>query len=153
MADYFEYRHVVGFEETNLVGNVYYVNYLRWQGRCREMFLRTHAPDVLADVLADLKLFTLKVDCEFFAEISAFDELSVRMRLTELVQTQLEFSFDYVRLAPEGTEKLVARGRQRVACMRGPNNATVPALVPEALVQALESYAPPAAMNRRGRTA
>ncbi|NEE07724.1 acyl-CoA thioesterase, partial [Streptomyces sp. SID7499] len=26
MADHFEYRHVVGFEETNLVGNVYYVN-------------------------------------------------------------------------------------------------------------------------------
>lgn len=152
MADYFEYRHVVGFEETNLVGNVYYVNYLRWQGRCREMFLRTHAPEVLADVLADLKLFTLKVDCEFFAEIGAFDELSVRMRLTELVQTQLEFSFDYVRLAPEGSEKLVARGRQRVACMRGPNTATVPTLVPEALVKALEAYAPPATMNGRGRT-
>lgn len=153
MADYYEYRHVVGFEETNLVGNVYYVNYLRWQGRCREMFLRTHAPEVLADVLTDLKLFTLKVDCEFFAEIGAFDELSVRMRLTELVQTQLEFSFDYVRLAPEGSEKLVARGRQRVACMRGPSNATVPTLVPEALVKALAAYAPPAAPNRRGRTA
>ena len=34
----YEYRHVVAFEETNLVGNVYYVNHLRWQGRCREMF-------------------------------------------------------------------------------------------------------------------
>ncbi|HVR11545.1 MAG TPA: acyl-CoA thioesterase, partial [Thermoanaerobaculia bacterium] len=41
---YFEYRHLVGFEETNLVGNVYYVNHLRWQGRCREMFLLEHAP-------------------------------------------------------------------------------------------------------------
>ena len=28
----FEYRHVVGFEETNLVGNVYYVNHLRLAG-------------------------------------------------------------------------------------------------------------------------
>ena len=35
MEQYYEYRHVVGFEETNLVGNVYYVNYVRWQGRCR----------------------------------------------------------------------------------------------------------------------
>ncbi len=52
--DYYEYRHLVGFEETNLVGNVYYVNYLRWQGRCREMFLRDRAPDVLADIRADL---------------------------------------------------------------------------------------------------
>src|SRR6266550_1879580 len=126
MDNYFEYRHTVGFEETNLVGNVYYVNYLRWQGRCREMFLKLQAPDVLAEVQDDLKLFTLKVDCEFFAEITAFDELSIRMRLVDLAQTQLEFSFDYVRLDGDGDggETLVARGRQRVACMRGPNTRT-----------------------------
>lgn len=141
MADYFEYRHVVGFEETNLVGNVYYVNYLRWQGRCREMFLKERAPDVLADLQDDLKLFTLKVDCEFFAEITAFDELSIRMRLIELAQTQLEFGFDYVRLGPRGEETLIARGRQRVACMRGPNTKTTPTRVPESLVRALEPYA------------
>ncbi|GIH67822.1 acyl-CoA thioesterase [Sphaerimonospora thailandensis] len=156
MANYFEYTHTVGFEETNLVGNVYYVNYLRWQGRCREMFLKQRAPEVLADLQDDLKLFTLKVDCEFFAEITAFDELSIRMRLVDLTQTQLEFSFDYVRLnradgdrpdvdRDEGTggrtETLVARGRQRVACMRGPNTRTAPSLVPESLVKALEPYA------------
>nr|AAO25880.1 TebC [Streptomyces sp. 100/Eco52] len=141
MADYFEYRHTVGFEETNLVGNVYYVNYLSWQGRCREMFLKLRAPAVLAEIQDDLKLFTLKVDCEFFAEITAFDELSIRMRLADLAQTQLEFTFDYVKLDADGAETLVARGRQRVACMRGPNTATVPSLVPEALLTALEPYA------------
>ncbi|MER6757440.1 acyl-CoA thioesterase [Micromonospora echinofusca] len=140
MDKYFEYLHTVGFEETNLVGNVYYVNYLRWQGRCREMFLKERAPDVLADVREDLKLFTLRVDCEFFAEITAFDELSIRMRLVELAQTQLEFSFDYVKLDRDGGETLVARGRQRIACMRGPNTRTAPARVPEALVTALASY-------------
>lgn len=141
MTKYFEYPHTVGFEETNLVGNVYYVNYLRWQGRCREMFLKQRAPDVLADLQGDLKLFTLKVDCEFYAEITAFDDLSVRMWLAELAQTQIEFGFDYVRLDPGGGETLVARGRQRVACMRGPNTRTVPARVPEALARALEPYA------------
>jgi enediyne biosynthesis thioesterase len=140
MTNYFEYLHTVGFEETNLVGNVYYVNYLRWQGRCREMFLKDRAPDVLADLRDDLKLFTLKVDCEFFAEITAFDQLAIRMRLVELAQTQIEFSFDYVRLGPEG-ETLVARGRQRVACMRGPNTRTVPSRVPDALARALAPYA------------
>ncbi|MCG5216092.1 acyl-CoA thioesterase [Streptosporangium sp. KLBMP 9127] len=141
MSKYFEYPHTVGFEETNLVGNVYYVNYLRWQGRCREMFLKERAPEVLADLRDDLKLFTLKVDCEFFAEITAFDDLSIRMRLSELTQTQVEFSFDYVRLDPDGSETLIARGRQRVACMRGPNTRTAPARVPESLVRALEPYA------------
>jgi enediyne core biosynthesis thioesterase len=140
MENYFEYRHTVGFEETNIVGNVYYVNYLRWQGRCREMFLKLKAPDVLAEVQDDLKLFTLKVDCEFFAEITAFDELSIRMRLVDLAQTQIEFGFDYVRLDPDGSEVLIARGRQRVACMRGPNTRTVPTLVPPGLTKALQPY-------------
>ncbi|MEW1585515.1 acyl-CoA thioesterase [Micromonospora vinacea] len=141
MERWFEYRHTVGFEETNLVGNVYYVNYLRWQGRCREMFLKERAPAVLADLRADLKLFTLRVDCEFFAEITAFDELAVRMHLRELAQTQIEFGFDYVRLDAAGGELLVARGSQRVACMRGPNTRTVPTRVPEALEAALKPYA------------
>jgi enediyne core biosynthesis thioesterase len=140
MEQYYEFRHLVGFEETNLVGNVYYVNYLRWQGRCREMFLRERAPEVLADLRDDLKLFTLKVECEFLVEIGAFDELSIRMRLEELTQTQIGFAFDYVRLR-DGFEELVARGRQRIACMRGPNTDTKPTRVPEPLRAALAQYA------------
>ncbi|MFF2040696.1 acyl-CoA thioesterase [Kitasatospora sp. NPDC058170] len=150
MADYYEIRHVVGFEETNLVGNVYYVNYLRWQGRCREMFLKEKAPGVLVELQDDLKLFTLKVECEFFAEITAFDELSVRMRLDELTQTQIQFSFEYVHLTDTG-EHPVARGRQRIACMRGPNTATVPARVPEELRLALAPYASGVATAGRAR--
>jgi enediyne biosynthesis thioesterase len=142
VQDYYEIRHTVGFEETNLVGNVYYVNYLRWQGRCREMFLREKAPGVLAELQGDLKLFTLKVECEFFAEITAFDELSIRMRLEELTQTQIQFSFAYVQLH-EGQERVVATGRQRVACMRGPNSDTRPARVPDELREALAPYADP----------
>jgi enediyne biosynthesis thioesterase len=136
---YYEYRHIVGFEETNLVGNVYYVNYVRWQGRCREMFLLEHAPAVLDDLRRDLKLFTLKSECEYLAEITAFDEVSIRMRLEELTQTQIGFAFDYVRVR-DGFEELIARGRQRVACMRGASGATMPTHVPEELRRALEGY-------------
>jgi enediyne biosynthesis thioesterase len=140
MAGYFEVRHRVGFEETNFVGNVYYVHYLRWQGHCRERFLRDKAPSVLTELRHDdLKLFTLKADCEFYAELTAFDELSVRMRLAELTPTQVEFTFDYVHLT-NGAEGLVARGKQRIACMRGPNNDTVPTRVPAELREALAPY-------------
>jgi len=141
MSGYYELRHRVGFEETNFVGNVYYVNYLRWQGHCRERFLIEEAPSVLAEIMHDdLKLFTLKAECEFFAEITAFDELSVRMRLDELTSTQVQFSFDYVHLKEDGQESLVGRGKQRIACMRGPNNATVPSRVPAQLLEALAPY-------------
>jgi enediyne biosynthesis thioesterase len=141
MPRHYVYRHVVGFEETNLVGNVYYVHYLRWQGRCRELFLRDHAPQVLAELRDDLKLFTVRVDCEYLAELTALDELEVRMGLAELTQTQVEFTFDYWRVGGDA-EQLVARGRQRVACMRGPNGRTEPSRVPPALLRALAPYSP-----------
>jgi enediyne biosynthesis thioesterase len=141
MSGYYELQHGVGFEETNFVGNVYFVDYLRWQGHCREQFLKDEAPTVLAEIMNDdLKLFTLKVECEYFAEITAFDELSVRMTLDELTQTQIQFSFDYVHLTSDGGENLVARGKQRIACMRGPNNATKPTRVPDKLLEALAPY-------------
>ena len=108
MDRYYEYRHVVGFEETNLVGNVYYVNYVRWQGRCREMFLLEHVPGVLDELRGDLKLFTIRAECEYLAELTAFDELSIRMRLEDLTQTQIGFAFDYVRIR-EDVAELVAR--------------------------------------------
>jgi enediyne core biosynthesis thioesterase len=153
MDQYYEYRHVIGFEETNLVGNVYYVNYVRWQGRCREMFLLEHAPNVLDELRSDLKLFTIKAECEYLSEVSAFDELSIRMRLEELTQTQISFTFDYVRVR-DGVQDLIARGRQRVACMRGANGATSPARVPGQLRMALESFAvtarAPAGSTRAG---
>lgn len=139
MGDYFEMKHVVGYEETNLAGNVYYVNYLRWQGRCREAFLREKAPTVLADLRSGLMLYTVNVECEFLGEITAFDELSIRMRLDELTQTQIQFDFEYVKIV-EGLERPVARGKQRVACMRGSAEQPVPARVPGNLRDALRDH-------------
>ncbi|HEY3608434.1 MAG TPA: acyl-CoA thioesterase [Pseudonocardiaceae bacterium] len=140
MADYYEIRHTVGFEETNIVGNVYYVNYVRWQGHCRERFLLEKAPSVLAEIADDdLKLFTLKVECEYLGDIYAFDQLSIRMSLDEMTQTQIQFRFDYVKIV-QGEEKLVATGSQRIGCMRGPNTRTVPSVVPVELRRALVPY-------------
>ncbi|WP_107657241.1 acyl-CoA thioesterase [Nocardia suismassiliense] len=140
----YEISHIVGFEETNLVGNVYFVNYFRWQGRCREMFLVEHAPDVLDEINRDLKLFTIKCECEYFAELTAFQRLTIRMTLVDLTQTQIEFAFAYLEIDDRtGTEHLVARGRQRVACMRGNGTRVEPTRVPESLRRALEPYAEP----------
>ena len=136
----YEYRHRVAFEETNLVGNVYYVNHLRWQGRCREMFLMDHAPSVLEELSRGLSLVTTRCSCEYLAELSAFDEVVVRMRLDGMVQNRLSLGFEYWRAA-NGGEELVARGEQQIACMRRESGRLVVAPVPEALRQALEPYA------------
>ncbi len=135
----YEYRHVVGFEETNLVGNVYYVNHLRWQGRCRELFLREHAPEVLAALEYDLALVTLNVSCEYLAEVRAFDEVVVRMRLEALRQNRMTLGFAYDRVH-DGREERIARGTQEIACMRREGARLTPTPIPDALREALRPY-------------
>ena len=136
----FEYRHIVGFEETNLVGNVYYVNHVRWQGRCREMFLREHTPELLTELTEGLLLVTLKCSCEYLHELRAFDEVIIRMRLGELVQNRITMLFEYWRQAGE-REELVARGEQQVACLRKSGDHVTPVPVPVAMREALRLYA------------
>ena len=135
MTRAYEYRHVVGFEETNLVGNVYYVNHVSWQGRVREMFLRDHAPDVIDELSRGLSLATLRVSCDYLAELNAFDEVLIRMRLGELTQSKITLLFEYWR-----GEELIARGEQHVACFRREGEKLVPTPVPKSLREALRSY-------------
>jgi enediyne core biosynthesis thioesterase len=136
----YEYHHVIGFEETNLVGNVYYVNHLRWQGRCREMFLRDHAADILDQLSHGLSLVTTRCSCDYHAELAAFDQLVIRMRLVSLVQNRITFSFEYWRRRG-ASEELVASGEQQVACMTREGGRLVPIPVPPSLALALRPYA------------
>ncbi len=136
---YFDYEHVVGFEETNLVGNVYYVNHLRWQGRCREMFLRTHCPEIVADLGERLVLATTRCGCEYLSELTAFDQLVIRMRLAEMVQNRITMRFDYLRRGDSG-EEMIARGEQQIACMARKDGGVVPVPIPTPLRAALEPY-------------
>jgi len=136
----YEYRHVISFEETNVVGNVYYVNHLRWQGRCRELFLREHVPEILGELQRDLRLVTTRCACDYLAELSAFDEVVIRMRLGGLAQNRITLLFDCVR-GSDREEEVVARGEQEVACMRREGEQLAPAPIPEALREALRLYA------------
>jgi len=137
----YEYRHIVGFEETNLVGNVYYVNHVRWQGRCREFFLREHAPEIVEELTRGLCLVTTRCACDYLAELAVFDEVVLRMRLGALLQNRITLVFEYWRRQGDG-EELVARGEQQIACMRRDGERLTPTPVPAALREALRPYAP-----------
>ncbi len=133
----FDYEHVVCFEETNLVGNVYFVNYLRWQGRCREQFLDRHCPDIVAALVKDLALVTTRCSCEFLDELRAFDRVRVRMTLTRMTQNRLTMGFSYWRLSAP-TNALVATGEQQVAFMNRSGGKLVPAPIPESVKDVLD---------------
>ena len=135
----YEYRHIVTFAETNVVGNVYFSHIVAWQGRCRELFLKEHAPDVLDALTQGLSLVTLNVQCDYLAELRAFDEIILRMRLLRQVQNRLLLKFDYVRVNQTG-EEIVARGSQEIASMVQTPNGLSPTPIPDSLAKALRPF-------------
>ena len=135
----FEYRHVVTFEDTNVVGNVYFTRYLSWQGSCRELFLREHASDLFTQLADDLALVTVRCSCEFFDELRVSDEVLVTMTLDWMRQNRLAMSFDYTKTAP-GPRTPVAKGAQEVACMRRTEQGLRPEPIPQSLRRALDGY-------------
>jgi enediyne biosynthesis thioesterase len=104
------------------------------------MFLRDRAPDVIEALKHGLALVTTRVSCEFMAELVAFDEITLRMRLGALGQNRITMNFDYWRTS-SGGEELVARGEQQVACMQREGTQVVPVPVPAQLREALREYA------------
>jgi enediyne biosynthesis thioesterase len=152
MNRYYEYRHFVEFEETDINGQVYHVNCLRWQARCREMFLLEYAPTVLDELRGSFELITLATDFEQLEPIQACDDLSVRMRAEQQTLTQLTLAFDYVRLGYDG-ETLIAKGRHTVGCVMRIGGTFAPVRVPEPLRIALSAFTAPnvlAALNCSG---
>ncbi|MEV5569956.1 acyl-CoA thioesterase [Spirillospora sp. NPDC052269] len=137
---FYEYSHRVTFSDTNVVGNVYFASYLAWQGACRELFLADHAPGVVERLDGDLALVTVSCACDYLAELSAFDHVSVRMTLSELEDNRVTMGFDYYRTGG-GPALLAARGAQTIACMARTPSGLAPAAIPDDLLLALRPYA------------
>lgn len=136
----YRWRPFIAFEDTNVVGNVYFARLISWQGRCREAFLAEHAPDVLVALAGDLRLVTISVACDYFEELRAFDHVELEMRLAERNGHKLRLAFDYW-LERDALRHLAARGTQVVGCMRDlGNGALVPDDLPATLAAALGDY-------------
>ena len=130
------YRHLVTFDETNLVGNVYFAQYLHWQGHCRERFLADHAPEVLEAVRSgELALVTVSCSMEYYGECLALDKVDIEMTLRDHAGDRIVMDFDFRR-----EHVLMARGTQTVACLRRTEAGVEPVAIPEDLARALKSY-------------
>lgn len=140
MSRPYVFRHTVSFEETNLVGNVYYANHVRWQGRCREMFLRDHCPGVLRRLGEDLALVTLHCSCDYLAELAAFDEVRISMYFEDQTHNRLAMRFEYHRERDGEDDTLCARGTHRVAALRRTSKGLEPCPLPDELLRALTPF-------------
>jgi enediyne core biosynthesis thioesterase len=128
--------HRVTFDETNVVGNVYFAHYLHWQGHCREAFLADHAPGVLREVRrGELALATVSCAMEYFSECYALDEVEIAMTLRRTRGSRVEMDYEFRRAG-----SLVARGGQVVSCLRRTPSGVSPVQIPDELSRALSAF-------------
>ncbi len=140
MKKKFEYRHTIGFEDTNLTGNVYFANYIRWQGKCREIFIKEKAPGLLLLIEKnELAIITTNCSCEFLSELHAFDEVIITMELLEMGHNRVKMRFEYY-IEINGARKTVAIGYHEIGCFSrmGSELGIIP--VPPPLKKALQEY-------------
>jgi enediyne core biosynthesis thioesterase len=140
------YRPDITFDDTNVVGNVYFANFIRWQGACREMFLKQHAPEVLRTVTdGKLILHTTSVSCDYSdpVGVSVTDSIAVEMTLAHLRGGRMTVAFDYERESPDGLvpRQRIASGKQAICCKRPSPDGPVPTVFPVELLLALREFA------------
>jgi enediyne biosynthesis thioesterase len=136
---YYEYRFVTTFEETNVVGNIYFANYLLWQGKCREMFIYEYCPDVIDEIYNGLALITLDISLQFVSQLFAFNKVVMRMSLEAESESRILMGFEYY--ADKGDELiLVCKGHQAAAAMRKENGSMIPVPFPDSMLEALDVY-------------
>ncbi|MEI2369048.1 MULTISPECIES: acyl-CoA thioesterase [Niallia] len=137
----YSYQHTVSFEETNLVGNVYYTNYVKWQGICREFFLKDKAPDIIDLLQRGLYLVTTKVSCQYLSELFAFDRVEIKMFSGGTKLNKVKMLFEYWKVSEDSTPlELVCRGEQEIACLYKEDGQLKVIEVPDSLKKALKKY-------------
>jgi len=142
MSQAFCVRQVVTFEDSNLLGNVYFTAYFSWQGHCRELFLMKHAPEVVSEMKSGAsRLVTTQAACEFFDELLPGDEVEVRLtdRISDERVLRLAFAFARITGA-DRSNPVVAVGTQDVQLMRPQGSRWVPAPLPNDLRQTVARF-------------
>lgn len=137
---YFAHRRVVFLEETNATGNTYFSQYVKWQGHCREMFLKLAADWVVDELGGKYTLVTTTCRVDYYMETQAFDEICIHMWFSGVTQNRMNLEFEYWRIGADDDE-YVARGSQQLAWLESSDgNLLRPRPVPPALLTAIDDY-------------
>jgi enediyne biosynthesis thioesterase len=121
----FIYRPQITFEDTNLVGNVYFSNIVRWQNECRNEWLKAAAIDQYGQIFMGLKRFVVSdIVTKFLDPVGASlgDKIEVEMSIhpdpdeSYLAKFEIRRHADTLSNAPAAT---LATGSQRFTLVDG----------------------------------
>lgn len=137
---YYQHEFITTFEETNVVGNIYFANYAVWQGKCREHFLFEYCPEIIDEINSGLALITLDLSIEYISQLFAFDRVMMKMFLEGKSSSRLLMGFEYYKIQSKGDIELVARGSQSTIAMRLMNDRLTPVEYPKSIFRVFEEF-------------
>lgn len=129
---YFGVEHLVTYEETNLVGNVYYTNFIKWQGIVRESFLAEHCPSIIDLSKSGLAMATVRIGTKFLNPAFGFDSVRTLMHADWVSGSLVHLSFVTQIKQEDGSFKKACSGFQITSFLRD-GQPGIPQIVLDAL--------------------
>jgi enediyne polyketide synthase len=142
-------------EDANLVGNIYFDNYAKWQGRVRDVFFYEAAPHLYRGGAPSGELMCRRARVSHIREAMPFDLIYVSMGLRAVHQYGVKLEFIFYRINSDGSsEKLAFSEHEAVWTVRGAEGRPTASPLPDELLEALrhqpaEAAAPEADAPRR----
>lgn len=126
---WFEHIHEVTFADTNMVGNVYFATYFMWMGKCRDVVMAEHYPELKDHIKNGFGFATEYAHIDFLQEAFLFDTVVVKMMITDLSRTRIEFTYEFVNTSHD---TIIAKGQQAVVWV---NQQHRPSFMPQDLYE------------------
>jgi enediyne biosynthesis thioesterase len=131
----FTTEKVITFKDTNVFGNVYFSNYIEYQGEIREKFLLSSFPDINKFFTKKkLKLVTIDVYNKFISSSYFGDTLIIELTTSDLNAATCKLNINFKNKA---TGEMVGEGYQRLVIVNSKGKAIK---VPEILRELLDFY-------------
>lgn len=96
-------------EDTNIVGNIYYASYIRWQGKAREKIVKNLFKDNLEFIFSNFKMITREVKHKYIKEAKLYETIKIELEYkTKDIITTLNFKFF------DSNNELLGKGSQKI---------------------------------------
>jgi len=131
----FKTEIMVTLKNTNVFGNVYFANFIEYQGVVREQFLLANVPD-LHNLMAEQKIRLVTVDTynRFISNAYFGDILVVELTTSEIKAATCRLNITFKNKA---TDELIGEGYQRI-CVVSEKGKVI--RIPETFLGALNFY-------------
>ncbi len=107
----YTYKSVVTIGDTNCLGNVYFLNFLKLSGTMRELWLGSAVQNVGQHLAGGLVLITHSISCDFIKDFFVFDPIRCEMNVRNIKRASAELWF---RFYHDQTGELHAEARHTI---------------------------------------